>query len=319
MNITGEWFRAAEQVGETIDIRFGRLSGNADEPEWLEISHCEYDGIGAFAELLRDQGAELKRLPENKYPNRQIVKPFLNLLSSYKPKTEIALRQDWNFTSGYEKSANTPSPTTWHIFDEIETNQIREYCRAQNVTVNSYLLHCLDGVVRADTKRPHLANTWFIPVNLRGDVSYDKDTDNHVSGIEPVISDGETVQDIQQQIIHRLDQGEHRRNHLILNLTKCFPFWLKRRYILKSRIKPGGSVGSFSNLGVWDHSKEINTTNQWLFCPPVCTGQMLAAGCVTFQGRLSLSIQCHQNIVNGDKLVGKWMGKLSKRILEMNH
>ena len=29
----------------------------------------------------------------------------------------------------------------------------------------------------------------------------------------------------------------------------------------------------------------------WLFCPPVVTGQLLGAGCVTFQGRLGLAIQ----------------------------
>ena len=307
MNPTGHWFKAAERVGENIEIRYGRLSAESDEPEWLALSHCDYDGIGGFAKLLRNTGADLTYLPQGNFPNNSILQPFLNILSTYKPKSKIALRENWDITESEQPHSNSPAPIAWKVFTEEETAQIRNYCREQQITVNSYLLKLLDDTVRVECKHPELATTWFIPVNIRGDVSYEKDTENHVSGIEPILSEDDTAQDIQQQILQRLKLAEHRRNHLILELTKWWPLWLKVQYLTRSRKSQKGSIGSFSNLGVWDSKKTIDSSDKWLFCPPVCKGQLLSAGCVCFQGQLSLAIQCHTDVQTGDEIVKKWM------------
>jgi hypothetical protein len=43
------WFIAAEQLGEFIGIRFGRVPPGQTEPEWFFLRHTDFDGIGGLA------------------------------------------------------------------------------------------------------------------------------------------------------------------------------------------------------------------------------------------------------------------------------
>src|ERR1043166_7061003 len=63
------WFIAAEELGEFIGIRFGRVPPEGTEPEWMFLRHTDFDGIGGLAELLRRRGAHLPRLPQIKHPS----------------------------------------------------------------------------------------------------------------------------------------------------------------------------------------------------------------------------------------------------------
>jgi hypothetical protein len=79
-NISEDWFRAAEAAGDFMGIRYGRIRQPAREPEWHMVSHCECDGIGGMARLLRAEGADLRQLPESQHPSRGIIKPLWRLL-----------------------------------------------------------------------------------------------------------------------------------------------------------------------------------------------------------------------------------------------
>src|ERR1043165_2317609 len=50
------WFIAAEELGEFIGIRFGRVPPEGTEPEWMFLRHTDFDGIGGVAALLRARG-----------------------------------------------------------------------------------------------------------------------------------------------------------------------------------------------------------------------------------------------------------------------
>src|SRR5882724_7555357 len=67
-DIIGEWFIAAEELGEYIGIRFGHIAPGTEQPEWTFLSHRDFDGIGGLARLLRQGGADLERLAQMKYP-----------------------------------------------------------------------------------------------------------------------------------------------------------------------------------------------------------------------------------------------------------
>src|SRR5437763_748224 len=68
------WFNAIEQCGEYIGIRYGHIPPGAKEPEWKFYRHSECDGIGAFAEYLREGGAPLAELPRIKSSSPVTVK-----------------------------------------------------------------------------------------------------------------------------------------------------------------------------------------------------------------------------------------------------
>ena len=309
MNATAQWFKAAEHLGECTDILFAKKGPNEAEPEWISVSHCDYDGIGGFANLLREAGAEIDSLPQTHFPNKKIVSPLLSHFKKSQPTKPVGGRENWDLTLAQEKlvKQGNPPARAWHLFSEEQTQQIRHSCRARKVSVNSQLLQALDQSVRPDTKRPELGIPWLIPVNLRGDITYPKDTANHVSCVEPVLFENDCSSSIQRQIAERLASGEHRRNHLTLALTTFLPQKIKTILLRRSRKAAAGNIGSFSNLGVWDSEKSIDTSDSWLFCPPVCTGHLLAAGCVTFQNRLAIALQAHPSVDSANKLSDKWI------------
>ena len=304
-NPASQWFQASEASGDFIGIRYGRKSTHSEEVEWGFISHCDCDGIGGFARILRKSDAEIQNLPETNHPNRKIIVPLWSLCRKNPRTSTVAMREDWALSK--QHGTGPSRAVAWHLFTEEETDQIRQNCRRKKVTVNSFLLKQLDQAVRPDIKKPAAAIPWMIPVNLRGDIKYADDTENHVSCIEPLIAAEDSTENIQHKIRLRLARGEHRANYLVFCLGKFLTHQMKVKWVTKTRNKPKGNIGAFSNLGVWDSGKNIETTDSWFFCPPVCKGQLLGAGCVTFQNRLSLTIQAHPNLSDQPQIAKTWM------------
>ena len=284
-NIASSWFLASEATGDFMGIRYGRVPHGSDTVEWHFVSHCDCDGIGGFARLLRERGTELDELPRTQTSSRGNIGPLWRLWRRSCEVNESANRTDWGQLG------------------------------SQRVTVNSFLLKQLDQAVRPDIRRPHLKIPWMIPVNLRGDINYDDDTENHVSCVEVRIDAEDAAESVHKQILHRLKRGEHRANYLILKLGRLISHKAKIKYLNKDRSKEAnGNIGAFSNLGVWDPEKKIQTDDSWLFCPPVVSGQLLGAGCVTFQNRLGLVIQGNPRLCFPPDIASDWMTRWVKGI-----
>ena len=315
--VASDWFRASEASGDFMGIRFGRVHKETEELEWEYVSHCDCDGIGGFARLSRNRGADVGTLPTIKKSCIGIISPLWRLLCASRRSCDYAQRSDWAPESP-EKTLETEAAqaVAWHLFSEEETIGILAKCRSRKVTVNSVLLQHLDEAVRADIRRPHLTIPWMIPVNIRGDISLPDDTSNHVSCVQVDLAPNDLAEEIQKQIQRRLKNGEHRANYLLLGLGKFLSHESKVKFLIKDRSKPAGNIGAFSNLGVWDSKKKIKTEYSWLFCPPVVKGQLLAAGCVTFQNRLGLAIQAHPQLRVSSDTVHAWMTRWTGKINE---
>lgn len=313
-SVDSDWFRASEATGDFMGIRYGRLACGAGEVEWHHISHLECDGIGGFARLLREHGAVIPELPQTTNPSRGTLGPLWRLILGSGVKGPCATRADWKPDVTEPAPPGPSAGVAWHVFTGEETAALRTRCRGQGVTVNSFLLKHLDQAVRSGVRQPHLRVPWMIPVNLRGDIRHPDDTENHVSCVEAHISPHDTAADIQQQIRHRLDRGEHRANQLLLGVGKILSHRAKVRFLTWDRARPAGSIGAFSNLGVWDPEKTSPGGDAWLFCPPVVKGQLLGAGCVTFHGRLSLTLQTHHSLNATPHLAAEWMAAWIKLI-----
>jgi hypothetical protein len=288
-----------------MGIRYGRVPDGSGEVEWHFVSHCDCDGIGGFARLLRERDVETGKLPETKHPCRGAIGPMWRLWCDSRRAGECAARADWSATD--QPAVGVSDAVAWHLFTEDETREIVARCRRMGVTVNSFLLKHLDQAVRPDTRRPELPIPWMIPVNLRGDICHADDTENHVSCVEARISPDDSPEDIQRDILRRLARGEHRANHLLLMVGAVLSHKAKVAFLKKDRAKPAGNIGAFSNLGVW--SAESGRGEGWVFCPPVVTGQLLGAGCVTYGGRLGLALQGHPALSSTPEMAAGWMGR----------
>jgi hypothetical protein len=304
-----QWFQAVEQVGDYIGIRFGHIAPGTKDPVWKFYSHSKGDGIGALAEFLRDKGAELPELPRIKSSSPVSARALLRFWPKY-----LALRKPLHWAGlGKEEPAEPstiPQACSWHVFDEKQTQGIRRVCWQLGITVNSFLVHHLTHAVRPFLARPNSIVPWLIPVNMRGGVRRQRDTDNHSSYVSIRIRPTDPVHQTHRQIAAKLELGEHWANWYAYQLGRCATAGIRKWLVKKELCLAQWNLGAFSNLGNWDPEKRLagpGITGDWLFCPPVLKIQKMAAGCVTFQGRLSLMIQAHSILTTDSKVTQGWI------------
>ena len=305
-----KWFASAQELGEYIGIRFGRIAPGASEPEWFYLPHSQVDGIGGFAQLLRQRGADLPQLPKIKHFSEPSLAAILRALPKYlSPRRRLK----WGSLEGVPKPCTNSEPPTaaaWHVFSEEESTQIRRVCRKASYTVNSFLLKHLTKAIRPFLHDQSAVLPWMVPVNLRGRVVQQRDVGNHSSYVSVNVRSYETVYDVHRSIYSALAAGEHWANWDAYKSGNFLPGSARRALLRVDRATAQWNIGGFSNLGVWDEEKEIQQPDclgGWLFAPPVLRCQMLGAGCVTFQRRLALLIQAHPELTTSSAAPRAWM------------
>lgn len=311
------WFNAAEDLGEYIGIRFGRLAPGADEPEWFFLPHTDYDGIGGLAHLLRERGADLPCLPHIKHP---APASWLSVVRALPKLARPMRRVKWKPLRGPARPATRtepPSAVAWHAFTETATMQIKRVCRKRGFTVNSFLLKHLTKAIRPSLADESSFVPWMLPVNLRGKVNRATDVENHSSYVTVNVQSYETVQDIHANIYAALAGGEHWANWFSYRSGLLLTHGLRKFLIKTERCTSQWNIGGFSNLGDWDPEKKLSQPDcagPWLFCPPAMCFQRMGAGCVTFQNRLSLTLQVYPELTINSDVPKGWMKNWVKEI-----
>ena len=306
------WFQALEALGECIGIRFGQIKPGTKTPEWSFLDHTDYDGIGGFTTLIRDRGGVVGDLPRITHPAPLSWWSFARVLPAMMGPRK---RLKWKDLPQGPPPPPPNQPTeavAWHVFNEQETLQIRQAARNSLVTVNSLLIKYLDRAVRPYLEDPSQAIPWMIPVNLRGKVEQPRDTENHSTYIGIRILAAEGVREVHRHIYDMLQKGRHCAHWKAFAATRFTSPGLKKKLINTDRATTQWNLGGFSNLGIWDAEKKITAPGvqgDWLFAPPVLATQLLGAGCVTFQGRLSLTLQVHPDLTTAPEVPEEWMNR----------
>jgi NRPS condensation-like uncharacterized protein len=220
--------------------------------------------------------------------------------------------------NGRVETAAQPAPAVaWHVFDEATTARIRQFCRGDGVTVNTFLLKHLTTAIRPFLEDQSAVVPWMIPVNLRGKVVRDRDTANYTSYVSVKVWPGEAAQSIHRNVYAALEQGGHWANWYAYDLGR-FATHGMRKFLLKHELATAEwNLGGFSNLGEWDAGREIRQPEclgDWLFCPPVLRFQLVGAGCITFQNRLSLLVQAHPELTTSATVPRTWVGNWVREI-----
>ena len=313
----GPWFIAAEALGEYIGIRFGRVAPGDNTPEWIFLRHTDVDGIGGMADLLRRRGAEIPRLPQIKHPSAPSAFSLLRSMPKYLRPRHPAR---WRPLEGERRNSthsDPPPAVAWHIFDEPESTQIRRVCRKAGVTINSFLVKHLTKAIRPSLEDESSVVPWMIPVNVRGKVDLGRDTANHTSYVGVRVRSYETVRDVHRNIYEALGRGEHWANWQAYQFSRFLPFRVKKSMLAQGKATSEWYLGGFSNLGDWDPESRITRPEcqgGWLFAPPVLRCQLLGAGCVTFQNRLSLTLQVHPELSVNPEVPAAWVQNWIKEI-----
>jgi hypothetical protein len=311
------WFDAMEELGEYIGIRFGRVPTGTTQPEWIFLRHTDFDGIGGFADILRRRGAEISRLPQIKYPSEPSWSWFVKTIPKYlKPRHRLKwgpLKQG----KPVNPSVEPPPAVAWHVFDEAETMQIKRAGRNGGFTVNSFLLKHLSKALRPFLQDEASVMPWMIPVNLRGKVVRERDTCNFSSYVTVNVRSYETVKDVHRNIYRSLAGGEHWANWYAYTAGRPLSAGIKKYLLVSDKAMSQWNLGGFSNLGDWDAEKRITVPDcagDWLFSPPVLRCQLVGAGCVTFQNRLTITMQAHPDLTTHPEVAETWMQNWVKEI-----
>lgn len=304
------WFEALESLDEFIGIRYGVLQPESPDIHWEYRSHKKHDGIGAFAEILREDGLLVHDLPQITHPAKTSLLKTLTLASgSLTPRKRV----DWS--DDFKKNANAkpdespdqpPECFAWHLFDAGNTREILRASRLIDVTVNSFLLRCLDKAIRPDIADRSSCLPWMIPVNLRGHLSGLGDTENQSAAVMVHTHPEQRFETLHQSVYEKLRKGEHWSVWENYKLSSGLPLDAKKKLILADRAMPRWNIGSFSNLGVWN-LPESSDDNAYVFMPPVLRCQWLGAGALTYKGKLGLAIQAHPCIATNPEVAEQWM------------
>jgi len=304
------WFHALEELDEFIGIRFGHLAPGATEIEWMFLPHTDFDGIGGFAHLLRERGGHVDDLPKIPHPAALSWLSFLRALPGMLgPRRRIswkALKQGPEL----DRTNQPPPAVAVHVFSEEDTAKIRWAARNADVSVNSLLLRHLDRAVRPYLEDPSSSTPWMVPVNLRGRVTQPTDVENHSSYIAINIKASDGAKAVHRRIYNELEKGRHCANWKSYAAGRFCSSGMKRALIRRDRAISQWNIGGLSNLGIWDWDKSITDPRckgQWFFSPPVLRFQHIGAGCVTFQGQLTLTLQIHPDLTTSPEVAESWV------------
>lgn len=310
------WFEALEELGDYSSFKFGHVA-ESGEVRWHERSHKLFDGIGGFADILQEAKIVPPPLPQNKHPSKPSWWPFVRALPALLgPRRRLA----WASLEKGPAVPEGPLPDPvlgWHLFDEDQSVAVREAARALGVTINSYLLKHLDAVIRKELQNPKAATPWMLPVNLRSKVKCERETENQSSYLAIQIAHDQDVTDLHADIHRRLDRGEHWAAWKGYSATRPFPPALKKWALAHDRAMTQWNLGLFTNLGNWDPDKTITDpdySRAWVVRATVLRSQMIGAACISFQGRLSLSVQVHPDLTTAPSVPERWMKDWVQRI-----
>lgn len=287
----GEVFSALRDCGENISIVYGQKVTPAThaEPQWFELPHDKFDGIGGLADLLRGKGFGVDALPVlrgDRFSRWRALRGLFAVL----PTLGIRRRQ-WRRFDGSRHVRFIPvrERLAWKLLTKEETRQLTAAARAAGVTVNTYLLFHLDAAVASQLAAPASSRRWMIPVNLRGAVTRPVEAAPHMAFFAVDIASDRSLSGLQAQITRLKTRAYHWGAWLALNAGRLIGPDAMRRDMRARETKQHGWTGIFSNLGIW----EVPGAGSWIFGPAISRVHPVGAGCITMNGRTALTVQLH--------------------------
>lgn len=292
----GRWFDLMEDPPERIRIALGRSApGSAAEPAWVFYPHQECDGIGAFAHLVRTEGRDPGTLPQasETVPSRPI------LWYCFARHLWIGRRRTAIWRNAIDGRAEPPAAIAWAAYSRETTSMLRKALRARATRMTAALAWSLNQVLpREWFSDPSANRVWLVPTNLRGAVRYPIDTANHASYLLFVLNDRTSCAHAEQRMRFLLRKRVHWGPWLFLVWGEKHGFGSMRRVSEKYRSDPYRRAGVVSNLGVWNESGASGIDDRRFFCPPPVASYPVAAGAVTWNAQLTVSLQLHASLAH---------------------
>lgn len=309
------WYSVARERGINDIFTFARADTATGEIEYHRFSHAEMDGVGAMGRLLRERGFHLPQLPETKHTRRppRFARPLIlfRALMASGPSEVDWLDRD-------PTRPGDPHSFSWLTFAREETRRFAECCQARGVSKNALLLEAANQILLSELVQGDRPGKWVFPVNLRGAVRKSCDTANHSTAIAIVANKNTNAENIDQQIRYSLKSGVHWAAWWLLNIGRIIG---RRGVRLLSRSSEKNShwLGTFSNMGEWpppgSTTTALNPNEVWMAVAPGTKNYPITFVCLTWNGRLTLTLKLHSSICSDRTLPTKILNQIKARIL----
>jgi hypothetical protein len=318
-DLAGEWFAALEELGESFLFRLGRFRAGMAEPEWFFLPHQDYDGIGGLAHVLRSEGSDIDvpRMTEKPPSWWGLLLAFLRLFFRRKarPMRWRGIDDGWKSTRPEDAA---PTALAWTLFSKQDTLRLRDVARARGVSLNAWMLWALKEAVL-----PHLVPgsgdiEWVVPVNMRGVVQADRDTANQATAIEVTFAADADPHQVHASIRRELARGLH---WLAARLMGMMARWLDPKAVRRAAQREAQvpKQGSFSNMGLLGPSRSADGTEDrdewWMAFNPVLKARPVGVACLTWRGRLAVTLQLHPALSRDLAEARAWLNAWRDRAL----
>lgn len=291
-----EWFQVLADLGERIGIAFGRVDASG-APEWFDLAHTDFDGVGGLAHLLRGRGMRCAALPELARPERPGLLRWLRILRK-DPSGERHPTVAWRrFDPATRPAGPAPWPA-WKLLGPDETRRLEARAEQEGASTNSLLLSALQRalvplLVEGSPPRPGL---WMVPVNMRGAVRSARDTANQSAYLTVEMGPAPSPKEAHAAVKAALADDLHWASWLQAVASRWIGRRLYGRLLRSYWSRPRHPwLGAFSNLGEWPPGGEAGEdgTAGWVFAPPTVKTIPVAAGAIGWRGRLGLALRVH--------------------------
>lgn len=284
------WFSELELRGEDTMFRLGRVCGTEPEPTWSYLPHHTFDGLGGLHHLLEQRHGKHLELPQlpRPYPG-WLARAVAALRVLATPTPRVA-----SFSREVIPGPDERALATWALFTRAETTDLKARARRHGTSLNAFLLWALTRAIRPLLTEDSGVVNWVVPINMRGVEPDLSPSDNQAATLDVSFSLQASARGIDESI------REQRRRNVHWGVWQLLK-WLGRagpdivRFVARRELKVR-KHGSFSNLGnlrLVGDSRDHDTPEWWMAVNPVQRARPLGAACLSYYGRLTLTLQIH--------------------------
>lgn len=316
------WFDVRKEMGINDTMNIGGLNKLTGDVDWSGFSHSDMDGLGGVATLLRGNGYPCSKLPVGRDNHEPSFFSLLKDNKANKSKMDKHPKKiEWLKT--YVCGNDNTAPISTGYFDKETTAIIKHNAKRNKVALSTHVLWALNKSISENLLKPDQHYYWFYPVNLRGAVKKELDTDNYSSGVNVCLSNSISPRETQLTIRNKLRSNEYWMTWKLAHIGKL----IRKsgvKYVYRSLSEKNFYAGSFSFLGAWPLKEASNPPENpesvWVSCGIGTKNYPVSTGVMEWYGQLTLGLKLHPWIANNQGVTDRCLSDWKKYLVEdMNH
>lgn len=296
------WFDVRREQGINDEMSVGPMDTLTREVDWHTFAHRDMDGLGGIATILRQNGypcAELPRSSEKAAPGFWEVLRLMFKKSAPRPPRQVRWLRTYPDYRELNPENTNQAPIATDFLTEAETTEVKQQAKKARVALNVYLFWALNRAISHHLMASGQPYYWFFPVNLRGAVNFDDDTQNCSSGVCILVSETISPRELQEAIKTEIKAKAHWvmwvQGHIGKLIGKRGVRWIYQKMSQRNHY-----AGSFSFLGSWplqEAGAPDPVDNQvWVSCGIGTENYPVSTGILLWHNQLTLGLKLHPYI-----------------------